>query len=157
MHPRAPHDPELVQALRSFPRLRNKVLVAAPLHEVLATADCVLSCVSSAGIEAAAAGLPVVQLLPQGSGSILPADWYGLLGSARTLDELRPLLREALARRSPSVQKLDQRTIITSAARIAEVILAPRESRRRDEPHLLSGPHFTRRRAASSTEEASHG
>lgn len=152
MHPRAPHDPQLANTLRKFPSLRHRIVVDGPLGDVLGSADCVLSCVSSAGIEAAAAGLPVVQLLPQGSGSILPAEWYGLLGSARTLEELRPLLQTALARGRVAVSEHVRASSVGAAARIAEVVLAPCESRRHDESDALVGPYFTRRLAASNAE-----
>src|SRR6185437_13496742 len=66
------------------------------LAQLVAASDCVLSCASTAGIEAALAGAPVVQILPAGSGDILPAREWGFVGSARTADELASLVAEAL-------------------------------------------------------------
>jgi len=157
MHPRAPHDPQLAQTLRLFPKLRHRIVVGGSLAEVLASADCVLSCVSSAGIEAAEAGFAVVQLLPQGSGTILPAEWYGLLGSARTLDGLRPLLRQAIAHGSIEVCDSNAGTKANGAAQIADLLLTPRELRRVDGSHPLAGPHVTRAHEVMSAEEATHG
>jgi hypothetical protein len=159
MHPRAPHDPQLAQTLRLFPMLQHRFVVSGSLAEVLASADCVLSCVSSAGIEAATAGLPVVQLLPQGSGAILPAEWYGLLGSARTLEELRPLLHKSLSRTTIDACESNAGPIANGAARIAEVLLAPHELCCVDASHLhsLAGPHTARSQTALRAEEASHG
>jgi hypothetical protein len=74
------------------------------LADLVAAADCVLSCASSAGIEAARAGRPVIQLLPAGSGNILPAEWYGLRGSARSLEELRQLLSETGVRTKKEIR-----------------------------------------------------
>lgn len=68
------------------------------LSRLVAKSDCVISCGSTAGIEAALAGAPVVQLLPAGSGNILPAEDWRLIGTARTADELATLISAALAR-----------------------------------------------------------
>ena len=157
MHPRAPHDPQLAQTLPRFPKLRHRIVVGGSLADVLASADCVLSCVSSAGIEAAAAGLPVVQLLPQGSGAILPAEWYGLLGSARSLEELRPLLRQALARTSINVRDSNADSMANGAARIADLLLEPCKLHRVDASHSIADPHVARLLPAMSAEEATHG
>jgi hypothetical protein len=75
-----------------------RVVRAGDLTELLAETDCVLSCASTAGIEAALAGAPVVQLLPAGSGAILPAEDWGFIGSARSEEELTPLVANALER-----------------------------------------------------------
>ncbi|HET6882832.1 MAG TPA: hypothetical protein VFI31_21875 [Pirellulales bacterium] len=75
-----------------------RVVQSHDLASLVAASDCVLSCASTAGTEAALAGAPVVQLLPIGSGNILPADDWGFIGSARTAEELGPLIEQALAR-----------------------------------------------------------
>lgn len=93
-HPRTTGDAVISQLRRRFPALKVRVSNRRErLAKLAGAADVILSCASSAGIEIAQAGRPVIQLLPAGSGEILPADWYGLVGSARTLDELRDLLR----------------------------------------------------------------
>lgn len=155
MHPRAPHDPSLSQCLRNFPKLRHRIVVGGSLDEVLGSAACVLSCVSSAGIEASAAGLPVVQLLPQGSGKILPAAWYGLLGSARTLDELRPLLRQALTPAPQKPLEFAPPSSAEGAVRIAELLLAPTTTNRCDARQSLAERRFARQQAASNAVEVS--
>jgi hypothetical protein len=75
-----------------------RVVQSQDLESLIADSDCVLSCASTAGIEAALAGAPVIQLLPAGSGNVLPADEWGFIGSARTAEELGPLIEQALAR-----------------------------------------------------------
>lgn len=97
LHPRSPDDPAVRQTQAEFPQVRAKIVHAEPLEHWLCQVDCVLSCISSAGIDAALSGLPVVQLLPEGCGDVLPHAEWGLLGSARKVDELEPLLTHALA------------------------------------------------------------
>jgi hypothetical protein len=132
-HPRTAMDAALRTVRKRFPTLRSSIASArSSLAKLVASADCVLSCASSSGIESAAAGVPVVQLLPEGSGNILPAEWYGLLGSARSLDELKPLLQTALSRDpapTPILPPPDQ-----VAARVVETILFPAETK--PAPHL---------------------
>jgi hypothetical protein len=101
-HPRAAHDPTFDRIRRRYPNLRVCMSRRRErLSDLVAAADCVLSCASSAGIEAARAGRPVIQLLPAGSGNVLPAEWYGLRGSARSLKDLRELLPDALSAAEP--------------------------------------------------------
>lgn len=96
MHPRADnadfggHDPQT--------NLPIRVVRAGDLAELLRETDCVLSCASTAGIEAALAGAPVVQILPAGSGAILPAEEWGFIGTARSEEELTRLVGKALTR-----------------------------------------------------------
>ena len=153
LHPRAVTDSLLARTLTQFPHLRHQVVAKVPLADALATADCVLSCVSSAGIDAAVAGLPVVQLLPQGSGSILPAEWYGLLGSAHTLDELRPLLRQALRSRSQADVSTSDDTLDVSAERIVDAVYAAKSPIRDEDSSSISAC----RRDLHAMEEATHG
>jgi len=96
LHPRAPDDPIAHAVLSAFPAVRRRVVTAGPVEPWFDCVDCVLSCFSSAGIDATLAGVPVIQILPQGSGDLLPHDEWGLLGSARSEVELRRLLRRAL-------------------------------------------------------------
>lgn len=103
LHPRSSDDTAFRQALARHPKLRAEVVRTRHLDRLISRSDCVLSCASTSGIEAALAGAPVIQLLPAGSGDILSADRWGLLGSARDQGELDELLNRALARgwRSP--------------------------------------------------------
>jgi hypothetical protein len=96
LHPRAlDADFRLPGFAANFPL---RIVRSGDLAALLADTDCVLSCASTAGIEAALAGAPVIQLLPAGSGNILPAQDWGLVGSARTADELAALVPSALER-----------------------------------------------------------
>lgn len=142
LHPRAANDPILVRTLALLPKLKHQIVARSSLAEVLASADCVLSCVSSAGIDAAVAGLPVVQLLPQGSGPILPAEWYGLLGSARTLDELRPLLRKAFECATESTRPVVEAPTGDSAKRIVDLLLAPSKAAGPANRQDIPRPHY---------------
>ena len=126
LHPRTPDDPLIRRVLARFPGLKARV-VSGGLDRWLAKADCVLSCVSSAGVDAALAGLPVIQLLPTGSGPILPHAAWGLHGTARTAGELGDQLAQVLAGdNSPAgpLPTVFHRLDGTTAARIARRILA---------------------------------
>jgi len=103
LHPRAPDDPITHAVLSEFPAVRRRVVTAGPVEPWFDEVDCVLSCFSSAGIDAALAGVPVIQLLPRGSGDLLPHDEWGLLGSARTVEDLHGLLHHALDTRRETV------------------------------------------------------
>jgi hypothetical protein len=127
LHPRSPDDPAVRHAQAQYPTVKARVVHAEPLEHWLGRVDCVLSCLSSAGIDATLAGLPVIQLLPAGSGDVLPyADW-GLLGSARTADELVPLVSLALAagRRVPAHPNPNAfGNLDNSAANVVQAVLA---------------------------------
>jgi hypothetical protein len=116
LHPRAPDPAEIQHAAAEFPKLAWRIARNESLAELLSESDCVLSCVSSAGIEAASLGFPVIQLLPAGCGDILPAEDYGLIGSVRTLEELSPLLKQAL------IQPLDKTTAPRPAGDVARIV-----------------------------------
>ena len=96
LHPRADEDSVVGQVLAEYPRLRVRVVRRGSLERWVGWADCVLSCVSSAGVEAAAAGAAVIQLLPAGSVDILPATAWGMLGTARSFGELHVLMARAV-------------------------------------------------------------
>jgi hypothetical protein len=98
LHPRAADVAVLKRVLARWPKVRTTIVRRKSLAALLATTDCVLSCASTAGIEAALVGAPVVQLLPLGSGNVLPASQWGLVGSARTENELRSQVAAALKR-----------------------------------------------------------
>ena len=96
LHPRQQGTEPWPELLREFPDLPLQLVRRGRWTDYLSQSHAVVSCASSAGVEAARLGWPVVQLLPQGCADILPARRWGLVGSAVTADELRPLLRIAL-------------------------------------------------------------
>ena len=78
--------------------LKTQIVERGDLTPLLVGTSCVLSCASSAGVEATLCGVPVIQLMPAGSlDLILSTDW-GLLGTARTREELELLLDQARRR-----------------------------------------------------------
>jgi len=149
LHPRSPEDPVVRGVLREYPRLEVKTIRRATLAKCLRGVDCVLSCMSSAGIEATLAGVPVIQLLPPRAGDVLPHDAWGMLGSARSEEELGRLLGEALEARADPPPVSNQRVFAYleeswsggsegsgSGERIAEVVLAggPKHTAGRTQP-----------------------
>lgn len=122
-HPRTGSDPIFESVRRRFAHVPlRRTDRRERLADLVAAADCVLSCASSAGIDAARAGRPVVQLLPAGSGPILPAQWYGLVGESRSLDELRPLLAHALS--TPIPLRINAADPQATAKRMVDAILS---------------------------------
>jgi hypothetical protein len=90
--------------------------------------DCVLSCGSSAGVDATLSAIPVIQILPPGTPDFLPYEQWGLAGTAHDAAELESLLdavrtgrRAAAAGPDPNVFGDFQRP---AAERIGEEILA---------------------------------
>ncbi len=127
LHPRAPHDPILKRLLTTQPSPKTLVVRKKTLEQCLRSVDCVISCGSSAGIDATLAGLPVIQLLPAGSGDILPHDQWGLVGTARTSVELKNLLQTVLAgdyQTTTTAQSHVFAGLAGSAQRIADVVLS---------------------------------
>ncbi len=97
LHPRRAGREGIEKVLGEYPSLRVRLVHQAPLAAMLKEASCVVSLGSSAGVEAALAGVPVVQVLPQGSGNFLPASQWGMIGTARSQAELNRLLNDVLA------------------------------------------------------------
>lgn len=95
-HPRDPQATVLHDILRRYPRLTASITAESRLERLLPATDVVLSCGSTGGVEAAALGWPVVQFLPRGSGDLLTAQDWQLLGTVRTDDEWAALFRRAL-------------------------------------------------------------
>jgi hypothetical protein len=134
LHPRAPYDPIALGVLSEFPSLVVRIVRRGPVERWIGRADCVLSCFSSAGIDATLSGVPVIQLQPAGSGAILPHQAWGMLGTARSQAELEPLLAQALnnvgrVERSETHDSSPNPNVFTdlgpsAAARIAEAVLA---------------------------------
>ncbi|HEY5314246.1 MAG TPA: hypothetical protein VIK18_17065 [Pirellulales bacterium] len=129
LHPRDPRSKVIRTIAAEFDRLAIKIIARGSLAGVLRSADCVLSCASSAGIEAAAGGWPVIQLMPQGSRELLePAAW-GLVGTARSRAELDELIAHVFAGRWQTslsqVQSIIAATGCVAACRIADAVLQP--------------------------------
>lgn len=127
LHPRAAGDAAVESAAAEFRQLHARVVRGGSLARCLAGCDCVLNCVSSAGIDAMLAGMPVIQLLPQGSGDVLPAGEWGFAGAARTREELDEVLSGVLASESRPHAGPDPRVFEPcdqpAAARIADAVL----------------------------------
>jgi hypothetical protein len=128
LHPRAGHDPILHAALAERPALAARLVRRGGLERLLRGIDCVLSCGSSAGVDATLSGIPVIQVLPAGASDFLSREPWGLAGSVRTADELCHLLRKVLAPGCPP-PSLDPNVFGRfdglAAERIADAILAP--------------------------------
>jgi hypothetical protein len=132
LHPRSPTDPIAEDVLSHYPNLERRVLRRASLERWLLRVDCVLSCVSSAGVDATLAGLPVIQLLPSGCGDILPSKDWGMYGTARSASELGDLLAGALSEKMKTVSGPDPGVFGPldglAAARIADAVLRSNET-----------------------------
>lgn len=121
LHPRAASAATWTNPLKRFPALPATIVSDGPWTRYLVESQAVLSFASSAGIEAARLGWPVVQLLPEGAGDVLSASAFGLIGSAHSVNELRPLLEQALQR---GVHVADDQER-TAAARLAALVERP--------------------------------
>ena len=95
LHPRAPDTTAVRRALSAHPQLDACIVRQATLERLLNKADCAVSLGSSAGVEAAIFGVPAIQVLPAGSGNMLPAATWGMLGTARAASEIESLLAKA--------------------------------------------------------------
>jgi hypothetical protein len=126
LHPRCRDQSPVERLVAEFPELHCRIVRGTPQHW-LQRSDVVLNCGSSAGIEAAHGGWPVIELLPAGSRDLTPADQWGLFGSARNVEELLALLERALlARDSCHMRSADRvfiRTGEQAASAIADAIL----------------------------------
>jgi hypothetical protein len=96
LHPRCRDARHIERLAAEFPGLDCQIVRRARLERLIDEADVVLNCGSSAGIEAAHHGVPVIELLPAGSQELTPAGSWGLLGSASTFEDLCQLLDRAL-------------------------------------------------------------
>ncbi|MHB8897218.1 MAG: glycosyltransferase family protein [Thermoguttaceae bacterium] len=134
-HPRTKSDPILEAAVARHPGLCVETVGSGSLADSLVGIDCVLSCLSSAGVEATLADVPVIQLVPRGAGQILPADRWGLFGSASDARQLLPLVNDALRRERPGHDRgrgtvfagadcWDRESCGDSATRITNILLA---------------------------------
>jgi len=129
-HPRAPSDSVLEQLVRSG--ICRARFVSGSLRRLIARADCVLSFMSSAGVEAAQMGVPVVQLAPPGS-DCLPAQRWALAGTAHNGEQLYRLLQTILHRPYPPRREHSAKPFAATgqeaARRIAAVVLQEQKQR----------------------------
>lgn len=129
LHPRSPDDPVARAVRADFPSLRSRVVSRGPLEKWLAGVDCVLSCGSTAGVEASLAGVPVIQLAPPGASDSLPHEQWGLSGTAYSETDLDQLLARVLGQEWRPASGPDPDVFAEfdepAAARIAREVLAP--------------------------------
>lgn len=124
-HPRSGTDAILDALVRLRPPFPVR-FVSGSLRRLVARAHCVLSCMSSAGVEAAHLGVPVIELAPPGAAG-LPAEHWGMIGTAHSAEELYGLLHRVL-RGEGQMGNADRREVFAStgrkaARRIAEIVL----------------------------------
>jgi hypothetical protein len=99
LHPRC-RDTEVFRAVAAeFSSLRYCIVRRARSRKLVRRAACILNCTSSAGIEANQLGVPVIELIPEGSSDLLPAREWGTLGTATCEAELTRLLAIAISKR----------------------------------------------------------
>jgi hypothetical protein len=145
LHPRDPAAQVVRRLMSQGTNLEVRFVEQGDLAALLADATCVLSCASSAGVEATLAGVPVIQLMPGGSADMIDDRAWGLLGTARSDRELHELLAEARAltgRRVPSRQVFGLKA--ASAAVVDALFEVPADERPDDEaspaPLVLAAP-----------------
>jgi len=102
LHPRTRADLVVRSLAAEFSALRTLIVAGGDFRQWLGRVDCVLSCGSSAGVEAALAGAAVIQLAPRGANDFLPHDEWGMLGTARRDCELQRLLAGVLVEGLPA-------------------------------------------------------
>ena len=129
LHPRGGDDPVVRSLQAEFRSVDSRLVRRGRLEKWLAGASCVLSCASSAGVEATLAGLPVIQLAPPGASGFLAHVRWGLLATARSEAELRNLLARVVADGWPAPRVPDPSVFAgfdgPAAGRIADEVLAP--------------------------------
>jgi hypothetical protein len=96
-HP-SEHEPDIFVPLTSrFPRLRVVVDGESPISEVISTADLLIGAVSTATLEAAAAGVPVIFLNVTGWTAPWPFDGSTDVPLAASAEELATLIPRVLS------------------------------------------------------------
>ncbi len=127
-HPRDVPPRLLQQLRREFPRLNMRFVRGGSLAALIKRADCVISCASTSGVEAAALGAQVIQMMPVGSADLIDAPAWGMIGTARTSDELRRLIE--LRGSIPTAHETAWRSIVgeidrAAAPQIVDALLDP--------------------------------
>lgn len=137
LHPRQSGRDYIESIVSAFPKVQAKMIEKTPLGDVLKDARCVISLGSSVGVEAALAGVPVVQVLPEGSGNYLPASQWGMFGTARSQAELDGLLQQILSHPAtvPSQEVFANVNGTASSSVVDSVLKASVEPREHE--HLL--------------------
>jgi hypothetical protein len=131
LHPRCRDLRRFQRLAAEFPGLHCRIMRRGSAERQVAHADVVLNCGSSAGIEAAQQGVPVIELLPAGSRDLTPAADWGQFGSAGTFEELCRLLDEALHKSSrgrSACSEVFARTGRAAAQAIVDQIFKPATS-----------------------------
>jgi hypothetical protein len=149
LHPRAADDPVARAAVARFPQLPTRIVSQGPLEKFLKQVDCVISCGSSAGVDATLSGLPVIQLLPSQAQEFLSEDPWGFAAVARNADELERAVAKALST-TPDRPFAPNASVFgtfenSAVGRIAETILElwkEGEKGRRGEGETLKQPVF---------------
>ncbi|MDA7979291.1 MAG: hypothetical protein MPJ50_11050 [Pirellulales bacterium] len=98
-HPRCEHGDCFQRIVEHFPRVRTRVIKRGTAVDLARQADVTLNLASGSGIEAAADGAKVIELVPAGGQELLPAEAWGGIGSATTVDQLSQLLAQILDQR----------------------------------------------------------
>jgi len=143
LHPRTRDAGSIQAALAAHPTLEARIVRGGNLARLVDRADLVLSCASSAGVEAAARGVPVIQLLPAGSIDLLPTDAWGFQGTARGLAELEALVQAVLhGKRIPSNVSAFAANCPVAAHRIADTVLSQIPARSQEQQDDVAAGEF---------------
>lgn len=95
-HPRAPHHAAAIsKLLAEVPQVQARIVTSGNLPELCAGAACAVSLASGAGIDAAALGLPVVELVPRGGTDLMPAAEWGTWATASDSQSLQTFFTQA--------------------------------------------------------------
>jgi hypothetical protein len=127
LHPRCRDRRVFDDLLAPWTNLPVRVVYGgSSLGNNLARAACILSCGSTAGIEAAATGVPVIEILTHATAELLPAAAWGYFGVARTGHQVERLLAAALESGTGSA-RIDERIFgplhRTAAALAADAVV----------------------------------
>lgn len=106
LHPRLASDQVFWETLAEFPPLNVQFVRGGDLPAMVSDCDVVLSCASSAGLEAAWWGRPVIEILPTGSEVPFPAALWGQVGIARTAAEVASLVAQGVAQKGAAPSPL---------------------------------------------------
>jgi hypothetical protein len=154
LHPRCERDELFRSVLAEFPELPSRIVRGGSQEDVLAGAACVLSCGSSAGVEAVLRGVPAIELLPTGSAELLPPDEWGFRGAARDGEQLDPLLDAALAMPIGSIHpspRVFGNLVHPAAGQIVDSVMAAAAESPADNPERAIGTLRRRTHAGSSS------
>lgn len=144
LHPRTRDANCLQEILAVCPKLESRIVRGGNLARLVDSAELVLSCASSAGVEAAARGVPVIQLLPPGSVDILPNDAWGFQGTARNVAELEALMHAALhGKRNEPTAPVFAASGQEAARHIADAVLSKISAKAIEQQDEVDAGEFT--------------